>query len=91
MITGMTMKIAVSLPDDLVEAARRAVARGEAASVSAYVADALAAHQARLTLSDLLDELELEHGPIPAGAVEWARSVADRADALETGLRAERT
>jgi Arc/MetJ-type ribon-helix-helix transcriptional regulator len=37
----MTTKIAVSLPDHLVEAARNAVRGGRAASVSAVVADAL--------------------------------------------------
>ena len=39
----MTTKIAVTLPDELVESARRAVAEKRAASVSAYVADALRA------------------------------------------------
>ena len=37
----MTTKIAVSLPDELVEAARQAVEDGRAPSVSAFVAEAL--------------------------------------------------
>lgn len=40
----MTTKIAVSLPDDRVAAARQAVADGRAASVSAFVADAIEEH-----------------------------------------------
>lgn len=43
----MTTKIAVSLPDHLVAEAKDAVARGEAASVSAFVAAALEAHLTR--------------------------------------------
>jgi hypothetical protein len=63
MIGGMTtVKIAVSLPEELVMAARRAVERGSAPSVSAYVASAMAA-QARLDdLDSLLDEMLRETG-----------------------------
>ena len=52
MIFGMTQraKIAVSLPERLVEAARSAVARGRAANVSAYVAEAL---EERVKLDEL--------------------------------------
>ncbi len=55
---GMTAsKIAVSLPTPLVARARRAVRRGRARSVSAYVAAALE-EKARLDdLAELLDEL----------------------------------
>ena len=38
--SGMTIKIAVSLPDELVAERQGRVASGRAASVSAYVADA---------------------------------------------------
>jgi len=63
MIDGMTTsKIAVSLPGKLVERARRAVARGGAASVSAYVAAALE-EKARLEgLAELLDQMLAETG-----------------------------
>lgn len=65
MIAGMTSKIAVSLPDHLVEQARRAVAEGRAASVSAYVAAALAEKSQRDDLGALLDEmLEASGGPL---------------------------
>ncbi len=77
MIRGMTSsKIAVSLPAELVEQARRAVAEGRAASVSAYVAKALK-EQAKLDdLASLLDEMLAETGG-PLTAEE--RKAADRA------------
>jgi Arc/MetJ-type ribon-helix-helix transcriptional regulator len=77
MINGMTTsKIAVSLPTELVEQAHRAVAEGHAASVSAYVARALA-EQAKLDdLATLLDEMLAETGG-PLTAAE--RTAADRA------------
>jgi Arc/MetJ-type ribon-helix-helix transcriptional regulator len=52
MIEGMTRraKIAVTLPQELVEAARTAVAEGRATSVSAYVAEAM---EQRRTADDL--------------------------------------
>ncbi|MDP9075309.1 MAG: ribbon-helix-helix domain-containing protein [Actinomycetota bacterium] len=69
-------KIAVSLPAELVEQARRAVAEGRAASVSAYVAKALK-EQAKLDdLASLLDEMLAETGG-PLTAEE--RKAADRA------------
>jgi Arc/MetJ-type ribon-helix-helix transcriptional regulator len=69
----MTTKIAVSLPDELVAAARQAVAEGKAASVSAYVAEALAERRADEDLARLLDEMDAEHGPPTAEHFAWAR------------------
>ncbi len=59
MIVGMTprAKIAVTLPRDLVEAARSAVQAGRAASVSAYVASALEERAKLDDLDALLDEM----------------------------------
>ena len=54
----------MSLPDQLVEAARKAVRDGRAASVSAYVADAMADKARRTSLGELLDELGRVHGPV---------------------------
>jgi Arc/MetJ-type ribon-helix-helix transcriptional regulator len=59
---GMTIKIAVSLPDDLVEQARAAVAEGRAASVSAYVAEALREKGEREPLGDFFEEFDKEFG-----------------------------
>lgn len=71
---GMTTKIAVSLPDHLVEEARAAVVEGRATSVSAYVAEALAEKSRRRTLTEVLDEMDAELGaPGAAAAAEAAR------------------
>ncbi len=77
MMNGMTStKIAVSLPAELVEQARRAVEEGRAASVSAYVARALE-EQAKLDdLASLLDDMLAETGG-PLTPAEQA--AADRA------------
>lgn len=64
MMGGMTAKakIAVTLPSDLVDAARAAVQAGRAASVSAYVAGALRQRAKLDDLDDLLDEMLAEIG-----------------------------
>jgi Arc/MetJ-type ribon-helix-helix transcriptional regulator len=77
----MTTKIAVSLPDHLVSSARAAVADGRAASISAYVADALAYQSHRERLADILHDLDGELGQPSADDLEWA----DR----ELGINAE--
>ena len=76
MIVGMTRKITVSLPDHLVDTARRAVARGLAPSFSAYVAKALE-EKARLDdLGLLLDEmLEASGGPLTDEEIRWADAI----------------
>ena len=76
----MTVKIAVSLPDELVEQARAAVAAGRAASVSAYVADALREKGRRRTLDDWLDEQEAEFGPTTEAELAWAEKALREGD-----------
>jgi len=71
---GMTVKIAVSLPDELVERARAAVLEGLAASVSAYVANAMRAYESNDSLEKLLDELDAKHGAPSADDYEWAEA-----------------
>jgi Arc/MetJ-type ribon-helix-helix transcriptional regulator len=79
----MTTKIAVSLPDEQVEEARAAVAAGRAASVSAYVSQALARRSADAELLALLAEDDEQYGP---------PSTQDYARARETlGLPPEST
>lgn len=63
MILGMTTKIAVSLPDEQVEKARKAVAEGRAPSVSAYVSEALARKTADEEMLEMLAEMDAEYGP----------------------------
>lgn len=70
----MTTKIAVSLPDELVAAARQAVADGRAASVSAFVADAIEQHGRYAELAALLSEMATEAGPPSDDDRAWARS-----------------
>jgi len=69
-------KIAVSLPWQAAENARRAVRQGRAASVSAYVAAAIEEKAKLDDLATLLDEMLAESGD-PLTAVE--RRAADRA------------
>lgn len=71
----MTTKIAVSLPDELVEEARQAVKDGRAKSVSAYVADALRQSKREGELERLLDDMDRELGPPSKEAFDWARRV----------------
>jgi Arc/MetJ-type ribon-helix-helix transcriptional regulator len=76
MIAGMTFsKIAVSLPEELVERARSAVKRGRAPSVSAYVATALAEKGMLDDLAEMLDEMLAQTGG-PLTTAE--RRAADR-------------
>jgi Arc/MetJ-type ribon-helix-helix transcriptional regulator len=75
MITGMTKKIAISLPDEQVERARRAVAAGRAPSVSAYIAQALARRAADDDLVEMLAEMDVQDGPPSAEDYAWAERV----------------
>ncbi|MGI8648456.1 MAG: hypothetical protein DLM55_05690 [Acidimicrobiales bacterium] len=61
----MNTKIAVSVPEELVETARQAVVHGQAKSVSAYVATALDHYRRQQTLGEFLADWEAELGPIP--------------------------
>lgn len=74
----MTMKIAVSLPDELVAAARAAVEQGRVRSVSAYVAAALVQHSRRENLADLLADMDDEFGEPGNEAVAWADEALGR-------------
>jgi Arc/MetJ-type ribon-helix-helix transcriptional regulator len=69
----MTTKIAVSLPDELVTAARQSVAQGRARSVSAFIADAIQEHGRYDNLADLLAEMAAEAGPPTEQDRVWAR------------------
>ena len=69
---GMTTRIAVSLPDDVVAAARAAVAEGRAAGVSALVSEALRAHLSGSTLSSVVAEMVAEHGEPTDADRAWA-------------------
>jgi Arc/MetJ-type ribon-helix-helix transcriptional regulator len=71
-----SVKIAISLPPQVAERARRAVRKGHARSVSAYVASALEEKTKLDELATLLSEMLAESGG-PLSAAE--RRAADRA------------
>lgn len=74
MIMSMTReKIAITLPEEQVAAARRAVAEGRAASVSAYISQALARRDADEELAETIAEIYAETGSPTAEERTWAR------------------
>jgi Arc/MetJ-type ribon-helix-helix transcriptional regulator len=70
----MTTKIAISLPDAVVSAARRAVTDGRATSVSAYIAATLTERQDYEDLAALLAEMAAEAGAPSSEDRRWART-----------------
>jgi Arc/MetJ-type ribon-helix-helix transcriptional regulator len=76
MIESMTrQKIAITLPEEQVAAARRAVEEGRAPSVSAYISQALARRDADDELAETLAEIYAESGQPTAADRAWARQV----------------
>jgi len=74
MIIGMTRKkIAITLPEEQVAAARRAVADGRSPSVSAYISQALARRDADDDLREMLAEIYAETGQPNEADRAWAR------------------
>jgi Arc/MetJ-type ribon-helix-helix transcriptional regulator len=69
----MTTKLAVSLPDELAEQARRAVREGRAASVSAYIADAMAQWARTRAITCLVADMRADDGPPDEEDYAWAR------------------
>jgi hypothetical protein len=68
-----TGKIAVSIPRDVLDRARRAVRSGRATTMSAYVAAALAQKSTLDELDDLLQQMLAESGgPLTAAEVRAA-------------------
>lgn len=74
MIMSMTrQKIAITLPEEQVAAARQAVADGRAASVSAYISQALARRDADEELADSIAEIYAQAGQPTEADRAWAR------------------
>ena len=72
-------KLAVSMPSRVAEGARRAVRKGRAASLSAYVAEAVEEKLAQDDLASLLAEmLEETGGPMTAAERREAQVVSSR-------------
>jgi Arc/MetJ-type ribon-helix-helix transcriptional regulator len=68
--------ISITLPDTLVEAIKAAVARGEARSVSSYIASRLAPG---MIMDALYAEWDADRGAPTAQDTEWAGREFDRA------------
>jgi antitoxin ParD1/3/4 len=66
-------KIAITLPEEQVAAARQAVAEGRAASVSAYISQALGRRDADEELAETVAEIYAEAGQPTAEERAWAR------------------
>lgn len=71
----MRPRITITVDEEAVAAAERAVAAGRARSVSAWVADAMTEHARRESLSQVLAEIRAELGPATDEETAWARSV----------------
>ena len=71
----MRSRITVTVDQDTVRTAEAAVAAGRAASVSAWVASAMAERARRESLADVLAEIRAELGPATDEESAWARSV----------------
>jgi Arc/MetJ-type ribon-helix-helix transcriptional regulator len=86
----VTGKIAVSLPAPQIAAAKKAVAEGRAASVSAYVAEALARRQQDDDLAALVAEWMTEDGVPSAEDYAWADAVLGTAGPAPAGRKRRR-
>ena len=76
---GMTKsKIAISLPKDQIERVQREVHAGRAASVSGYIATALAEQERRESLRELLQDLIEQHGKPTAKDIKWAERALEQ-------------
>ncbi|MGH8897711.1 MAG: toxin-antitoxin system antitoxin subunit [Egibacteraceae bacterium] len=64
----MTMKLTISVPDDVGAEARDAVRRGRAASVSGYIVAAIQHYRQTMTLEDWLAQADAEAGGPPSDA-----------------------
>lgn len=70
-------KVTISVPATRLARARAAVAAGAAPSVSAYVDQALAEKEERLSLDAALNAMDRELGRPSAEAETWARRVLE--------------
>lgn len=81
---SMTRRITVSLPDELVAAATTAVRAGRAASVSAYVAEALTEKVAGETLEQFLADWRERAGEPTPEDNAWAERALGARDSAAT-------
>jgi len=72
-----TEKITVTVPAEVLESARAAVASGSASSVSAYVSEAV---RARAEREQRVAAVEYRWGPFDDESADWARRVFENGD-----------
>ncbi|WP_067646421.1 hypothetical protein [Nocardia harenae] len=79
-----TRKVSLTLPEELLARAEKAVAAGQARSVSAYIAAAAGSGETRSTVTEVIARWRTEHGEPSAtdraDAEARARALFDRAD-----------
>lgn len=68
-------KVAVTVPEQLMKIVEKEVAEGKAASISAFVTDALEEYTDGGSLGELLDEMDREFGKPTKETTAWARRV----------------
>ncbi len=73
-----TSKVALSIPREVLQQAKKEVATGRAKSLSSFVSEALDEKLRRDELSEILDAMDREHGSPSKDARAWARRVLKR-------------
>jgi hypothetical protein len=68
-------KVALSIPKEALEEARKEVAAGRAKSLSSFVSNALAEKLRRDELTVILDAMDAEHGKPNREATRWAKRI----------------
>ena len=71
-------KVALSIPERILDEAKKEVATGRAKSLSAFVSEALDEKLRRDTLTEILDAMDSRHGPPSKAAKAWAKRVLER-------------
>jgi hypothetical protein len=71
-------KVALTIPAEVLEAAKKEVEAGHAKSLSAFVSAAVDEKLRRDDLAEFLDALDSEHGAPDEAARAWARKTLAR-------------
>lgn len=71
-------KVALTIPAEVLEAAKKEVEAGHAKSLSAFVSDAVYEKLRRDELAELLDAMDVKYGPPKKSAQVWAKKVLAR-------------
>jgi Arc/MetJ-type ribon-helix-helix transcriptional regulator len=68
-------KVALSIPADVLDQAKKEVKRGRAKSLSSFVSEALGEKLRRDELTVILDAMDADHGRPSEVAKKWAKRV----------------